>query len=165
MNIGSATELFRQLAKDYFGQGTTVIFANQSRSPKPNQPLVTIMLGNPKRPLNPPKSVYNNAETSFYPEGIEMTIDLFTNGADVISNNVVVAKSDSSLDEMYAFKDFLESEYSVDWCHTKDIAVVPTDVTAMTGIVNDTTYQFRSRLIVMLYFTHLTSGTRGGSAD
>lgn len=166
MNFGTAKELFRQITKEHFGNTTTVIFANQSRQPKPNIPLVTIALGTPGRPLSPPVTEVDDRLVSHYPTSVKMDVDLFTNGREVTNNGTVIGMDDTSVEEMYAFKDFLESEYVIDWCHSHDVAIgFDGDVIPMTGIVNDTTYQYRSRLTVIFYFTHKTAGYRSQSID
>ncbi len=163
MNISYAKELFRTITKEHFGNTTTVIFANQSRQPKPNIPLVTIALGTPGRPLSAPVAEEEDGLVSNYPTSVKMVVDLFTNGKDVLDGTTVIGHEDTSVDEMYAFKDFLESEYTIEWCHANDVAIgFDGDVVPMTGIVNDSTYEFRSRLTVIFYFTHRTVGKKSG---
>ena len=166
MNFSQARSLFLELTKDYFGDSATVIFANQSRTPKPENKLVTILAGTPKRASYAPQSLYKDELTAFYPANIEFTVDLFTHGKEVYTNGILLGTEDSSLDEMFGFKDFLESEYVVDWCYMNDVAIeFKSDVQSLTGIVNDTTYEFRSRLIATVYFTHLASGRRQTKSD
>ena len=166
MNFSTAKELFRTLTKEYFGNTATVIYANQSRQPKPKVPLVTIALGKPGRPLFAPVAEVDDTLVTHYPTSVRMDVDLFTNGREVVYQNQVIGTEDSSVEEMYSFKDFLESEYTVDWCHTNDVAIgFDGDVIPMTGVVNDTTYEYRSRLTVIFYFTHKTAGYRSASVD
>lgn len=160
MNVSKAKELFRQLVKNYF-ENYTVIWSHQSRTAKPNIPLVTIMLGNAKRHRST-NEVFDTEETAgFYLTRIPFTIDLFTNGKDVIDDKTgrAVAKEDTALDEMLLFANYLNSTDVTRWCSRNDVSIVlEGDVIQMTGIINDTTYEFRSRLIVNFYFTQETVG-------
>lgn len=166
MNFGTAKELFRTLTKEHFGNSTTVIYANQSRQPKPNIPLVTIAFGAPSRSLYAPVAEVGDILVSHYPTSVKIDVDLFTNGREVVKNGAVIGKDDTAVEEMYAFKDFLESQYVIEWCYTNDVAIgFDGDVTPMTGLVNDTTYEYRSRLTVIFYFTHKTAGLRSASVD
>jgi len=165
MNVSQAKELFRQLVKSHFGN-YTVIWSHQSRTAKPNIPLVTIMLGNAKRHRSP-NELYDTEETEgFYLTRIPFTLDLFTNGKDVIDDDTgqVVAREDTALDEMLLFANYLNSLDVTQWCNKNDVSIViDGDAIQMTGIINDTTYEFRSRLVVNFYFTQETVGDNAGS--
>lgn len=165
MNVSQAKELFRQLVKSHFG-GYTVIWSHQSRKAKPNIPLVTIMLSNAKRHRSP-NEIYDTEETvGFYQTCIPLTIDLFTNGKDVIDDATgqAVAREDTALDEMLLFENYLNSIEVTQWCNRNDVSlVIEGDAMQMTGIINDTTYEFRSRLVVNFYFTQETVGDNAGS--
>lgn len=162
MNISHSLELFRQITKDYFGTDKKVIFGNQSRNPKPNQPLVVITTTTFKRPLDAPILDFKD---KFYPSILSLTVDLFTNGTDIFNGGVKLFTIDSSLDEMLSFKDYLESEDVIERTHLNDISIIPVDVTLMTGIVNDTTYQYRSRMNVNIYFTHNAISKNGSPVN
>ena len=165
MNVSQAKELFRQLVKSHFGN-YTVIWSHQSRTAKPNIPLVTTMLGNAKRHRSP-NELYDTEETEgFYLTRIPLTLDLFTNGKDVIDDDTgqVVAREDTALDVMLLFANYLNSLDVTQWCNKNDVSIViDGDAIQMTGIINDTTYEFRSRLVVNFYFTQETVGDNAGS--
>lgn len=166
MTVSKMKELFRTLTKEFFA-GHTVIFSNQSRTAKPTIPLVTIAVGNVKRHRSA-NEIYDGDETEgYYHTKLPLTIDLFTNGKPVVDDEtgMEVAKEDTALDEMCLFADFLNSQYVTLWCNRHDVAlVIDGDVIGMTGIVNDTTYEFRSRLSVNVYFTHETLGEKATHA-
>ena len=70
-----------------------------------------------------------------------------------------VAHENTAVDDMLAFADFLNSEHTINWCHENDVAIqFEGDVQDLTGLVNDTNYEFRSRLVVLLYFTQKVVG-------
>ncbi len=162
MNVSQAKELFRQLVKEHFTD-YTVIFSNQSRIGKPKIPLVTIMPGNVRRHLSPNELFDSEEIAGFYLSRIPFTLDLFTNGEEVIDDEtgVACAREDTALDEMLLFANFLNSQYVTNWSHRNDVSIViEGDAMQMTGIVNDTTYEFRSRLVVNFYFTQETVGDK-----
>ena len=75
-----------------------------------------------------------------------------------------VAREDTALDEMLLFANYLNSLDVTRWCNKNDVSIViDGDAIQMTGIINDTTYEFRSRLVVNFYFTQETVGDNAGS--
>ena len=63
------------------------------------------------------------------------------------------------MDDMLSFADFLNSEHTVQWSHQNDVSIlIDGDVLNLTGVVNDTSYEFRSRLTVQFYFTQKAVG-------
>ena len=65
----------------------------------------------------------------------------------------------NAVDDMLSFADFLNSEHTVQWSHQNDVSIlIDGDVLNLTGVVNDTSYEFRSRLTVQFYFTQKAVG-------
>ncbi len=164
MRVKEAKDLFRLLVKEHFAD-YMIIFDKQSRTAKPNIPLVTISPGNVKR-HRAANEVLDLAETEgYFHSKIPMILDLFTNGDPVLDDETgqEIAREDTATDEMSLFANFLDSQYVTMWCNTHDVAIqVEGDVQNLTGIVNDTTYEFRSRLTVNFYFTQKTVGEKAG---
>ena len=164
MRVSEAKELFRQLVKEHFGD-YMVIFDKQSRQPKPDLPLVTIAPGNVKRHRSANEILDQAEREGYFHSKLPFTLDLFTNGQPVYDNGVEVASEDTATDEMTLFANFIDSEYATLWCHNHDVSMqVEGDVQHLTGIVNDTTYEFRARLLVNFYFTQKTVGDRAEPA-
>ena len=158
MRLGEAKELFRQLTKTYFA-GANVIFSNQPRTAKPDVSLVVITTGNVKRPHTPNQVFESGYQIGYYQTKLPITVDLFTHGSPLTRDGTVYAYENNALEDMLAYADFLNSDWSVSWCHEKDITLlIDGDVTDLTGVVNDTSYEFRSRMTVNLYFTQVTVG-------
>lgn len=150
-----AKELFRQLTATYFARAN-VTFSRQSRVAKQAQPLVLLTSGNVNRPGTPNYSTVNGVVVGNYLSRLSFTVDLFTNGVAVTDPDTgrTVAYEDNALDDMLSFADFLNSEYTVFWCHEHDVAVlVDGDAQDLTGLVNDNNYEYRARLTVLFYFT------------
>jgi hypothetical protein len=161
MKVADATNLFLQLAKGYF-EGYMVIYAKQSRTPKPDIPLVTLTLGNVSRQLAPTNVINGGDIVGYYQSRIPIIIDLFTNGEPIIEDGSVVAYSNTALDEILGFADYINSPEIVDWCRDNNISLLlEGEAQDITGLVNDTNYEYRSRMEAGLSFTHkAASGTR-----
>lgn len=167
MRVGEAKELFRQLAKRYF-VSATVAFARQSRQPKADLPLVMLMPGNVKRPNTPNYETVNGTIVGNYLSRLSITIDLFTHGSPIIDEETgqTFAYENAALDDMLAFADFLNSEDTVQWCDRNDVSIlIDGDAQDLTGIVNDTTYEYRSRLTVFFYFTQKAIGATAVASE
>lgn len=166
MTVSGAKELFRKLVKEHFAN-STVIFDRQSRVAKPEIPLVTISPGNVKRHRAANEILDLPEREGYFHCKLLFVVDLFSHGSPVYDDDTQteVAREDTATDEMSQFANFLDSEYVTLWSNTHDVAVqVEGDVQNLTGAVNDTTYEFRSRLIVNFYFTQKTVGERADPA-
>lgn len=158
MRVNKVKELFQKLTAEYFSE-ESVVFANQSRQPKGNVPLVVISCGNVSRPQH---INYDNVDGTLvgnYLSRLSVTVDLFTKGLPVVDENTgkTVAYADSALDDILAFADFIGSEYATGWCDKYDISIsLDGDAQNLTGVVNDTSYEYRSRLSFFVYFTQKT---------
>lgn len=158
MRVSQAKELFRQLTKRYFADAT-VTFTRQSRVAKPKIPLITLTPGAVRRPAHPVYKVINGIEVAHYESRLSFQVDLFTHGSPVMDEGEEVAREDTSMDDMLAFVDYLNSRSTIEWCHEHDVSVgIDGDVQDLTGVVNDNNYEFRSRLSVLFYFTQQAVG-------
>lgn len=166
MKSRAAKDLFLELTKSYF-QGATVVFGHQSRAAKAEVPLVVISSGNVRRHSCPIQSVVDGYIVSSYQSRISLTVDLYTNG-DPVRDEVgaVVAFANNAIDDMISFVNFLNSDYVIHWCHQNDLSIsVDGDVQDLTGLVNDTTYDYRSRLNLFLSYTQSAVGSSAVLAE
>ena len=160
MRVSQAKELFRSLTAQSFA-GAEVAFSRQSRVAKPNVPLVSITPRNVTRPSMPNYEEVDGVLVGHYLSRIPMQVDLFTHGLPVVDDEtgVAVAYENTAMDDMLAFMDFLNSPYTVEWCHAHDVAIeFDGDPKDLTGLVNDDTYEYRSQLAVLFYFTQKAVG-------
>jgi hypothetical protein len=66
------------------------------------------------------------------------------------------------MDEILCFADFINSQKTNDWCLANNIAfLTDTDAQDLTGVVNDTNYEYRARITINVYFTQDTDTTIG----
>lgn len=135
------------------------MFSNQSRQPKGTLPLIVISCGNVSRPQHITNETVDGTLIGNYPSRLSVTVDLFTRGLPVIDEitGKEIARADSALDDILSFADFIGSEYATDWCGIHDISIsLDGNAQNLTGVVNDTGYEYRSRLSFFVYFTQKT---------
>ncbi len=154
MTLSELKVALRQLTKLYFNRAE-VTFTKQSFRAKPAGALVTLSMAPVSRPMNPP--------VAFYPASTSIQIDLFTNGAqEEVEQGFTPIAENTAEDDMLAFASFLNSEYVVQWCHERDIAiVVPPTVQDLTGLIHDSNFEFRAMMEIMVYFTMTAIGYTG----
>lgn len=162
MNVTGVRETMLELTKYYF-HNATVIHGRQSHVAKQGKPLVTLYTGVVTRPLNPPTKIIDGRPVSFYPSSVPVQIDLFTMGQKKeLAHGFTPIMENTAADDMLAFVDFLNSDFAVQYCHQKDIAiVVPNAVQDLTGLINDTSYEYRAMIEVVVYFTSVAVGYSG----
>lgn len=142
----------------YFS-GATVVLTNQRGMAKPKLGLVAINTGPVKRPHMPNYSQVDGVLVGNYPSRMTLTIDLFTHGSPVRVSNKIRGYEDSSVDDMLSFADFLNSIYVTEWCRLNDVSfTIEGDVQCLSGIINETTYEYRSRMNVLVYFMEKAVG-------
>lgn len=157
MRLKEVRELFRQLTKEYFGEAN-VLLARQSRIPKPELPLVLLTFGAVVRPTRPNIKVFDGVNVGQYSSSVQVDIDLFTHGAPVTDSQLgVVARENTAVDDLCAFEDYLQSEYAVEWCDIHSISFMRDgDVEDLTGIIGETSYEYRARMRLRLSYVSLS---------
>lgn len=161
MRVSGVKRHFQSFTQMYF-PNSDVVFANQSRQPKGriSNSLIIITPGNVKRPNTSVDEYIDGEIIANYHSRIAMTVDLFTKGSPLKNDEgEIFAYEDTSEDDLLSFVDFVNSKYALEWCKKHDISIaVEGDVQPLTGIVNDTTYEFRSRVVFVIYFTQKAIG-------
>ena len=162
MDLGEAKEAFRELTVKYF-PNITVAYAKQSQMVKEDTPLVMLTFGVINRPTNPPTQIIDGRPVSYYETSVPVQIDLFTKGRKrKVAKGISVAYENTAAEDLTKFVDFLNSEYAIQYCSERDIAViVPNAVTDLTDLINDTSYEFRAMVEVELRFTSTAVGYSG----
>lgn len=161
MRVRQCKELFRQITKEFFPRAM-VIWGRQSRIAKPKLPLVSLTPGNVRRPPFPVIKVIDTVPVAFYPSDMDITVDLFTHGTPVVEKGKTVAYEDTALDDMIAYANFLGSHYVIDWCFANDVSIsIEGDARSLTGIVNDSNYEYRAQLDLRFSFTQKAIGYAG----
>lgn len=158
MRPAEARDYFRKLVKSYFAKAN-VIYGRQSHAAKTGIPLVSLTSGNVKRSRDDCGYDIDGIPIYCYPSSMNITIDLFTHGTPVVVSGETVAHDNTAIDEMTAFADFLGSRHVVEWCNRYDMSIsIDGDAQDLTALVNDTAYEYRSRLSVWLNFVQTAVG-------
>ena len=162
MTLSDLKEELRRLTKLYF-TGAEVSFSKQSFTAKPTTPFISLTMGPINRPINPPIIIINGRPVAVYPASTAIQIDLFTNGKQTeIAEGFTPLIENTAAEDLLDFASFLNSEYVVQWCHQRDLAIlVPNTVQDLTGLVNDTNFEFRAMMEVTVYFTMTAIGYTG----
>lgn len=163
VTFSEAKKCFRDITVRYF-KDANVIYTNQSHAVKPtSKPLVTIAFGNVKRPLNPPTLLIDGRPVSYYPTSVLVTVNLFTHGKKIeIAKGITSAMEDTAAEDLTDYLSFLNSETAIQFCGENDIAIIiPNDVMPLSGIINDTAYEYRARAEIELRFTSMAVGYSG----
>lgn len=162
MKVSEVKEEIRRLAELYF-TGAAVTFMRQSFIAKPMKPLVTLSPGAVSRASSPPVKVVDGRPVSFSPASVPIQIDLFTPGRwKEPGPGMMPAAENTAEDDLLGFADFLNSEFVTQWCHERDIAILlPDTVQDLTGLLNDTNYEYRAMLEITVYFTMPAIGYTG----
>lgn len=166
MDIKGVKAAMLELTQFYFKEAT-VMHGRQSHTAKQGKPLVTLYTGVVTRPLNPPTKIIDGRPVSFYPSTVMVQIDLFTMGQKKeLAHGFTPVMENTAADDMMSFVNFLNSQQAVNYCHQKDIAiVVPNTVQDLTGLINDTAYEYRAMVEVVVYFTSMAIGYSGTLAE
>lgn len=148
--------LFYSLTKEYFAEAN-VFLARQSRIPKPKSPLVLLTFGAVTRPTKPNNLVFDGVNVGQYASTLQLDVDLFTHGAPVEDGNgSVIAYENTAVEDLCAFDDYLQSQYVLNWSDTHSVTIIRDgDVQDLTGIIGETSYEYRARMRLLLYFTSL----------
>lgn len=162
VTVSELKDLLKGLTETYF-TGAKVAYTKQSFAVRPTEPLVTLTVGSVARPMNPPVKTVDGRPVAFYPASVPIQIDLFTQGkTKEIAQGYTPIAEDTAEDDMLGFLNFLNSDYCVAWCSRNDLAiVVPPTVQNLTGLINDTNYDFRAMIEVTVYFTMTAIGYTG----
>lgn len=162
MTVTEVKDAIRELTEMYFS-GATVTYTKQSFTAKPLKPLVTLTTGSVSRPRNPPVKIIDGRPVSFYPATLPIQMDLFTHGRKIAPKpGYTPIMVNTAEDDMLAFADFLNSDFTVQWCHERDLAVIiQNTVEDLTGLINDTNYEYRAMLEITVGFTMTAIGYTG----
>ena len=128
--------------------------ANQSRVPKDKLPLVIIRAGDVERSTFPAEEMIDETVISNYRARLSIDVDLFTHGTPVVYDGKIVGYDDDAPECLMSFVDFLNSEYVNEWSEKRNVALsIDGRVQSLTGIVNDTNYEYRAKVVVLFSFT------------
>lgn len=162
MNIREARETMYELLALFF-KGAAVVHGSQSHAVKEKPPVVVLTTISVNRPMNPPTEIVDGNPVSYYPTNMALQVDLYTKGALVeVGERQLALVENTALNDMIEFANFIGSEYFINWCHQKDIALaLKSDAQDTTALINSASYQFRATLELTMSFTQKAVGYTG----
>jgi len=164
MRADDAKHLFTSLAKWYFAHGA-VATSRQSRAAKFELPLISITYGNVTRQKSLNEVYVNGEPVGAFQQKMAITVDIFTHGKETketVDEQEYTTYENSAMDDALSFVDFLDSHHAIAWSQRNDVAIsVEGDVMDMTGLVNDSNYEYRARVNLSFYFTQYSVGAAG----
>ncbi len=157
MNIGELKKKLYELTALYF-KGASVVWGS-TRTVKPNAPLVVLNIGGITRPYQPVTQTVNGILRDGYPSKTVLQIDLYTKGAIINTALGVTASYDNTaVNDLMEFINFINSAYVDEWSEINDISLLANQVQDLTGIINDTTWEYRAMAEVEVGFTQTAVG-------
>jgi hypothetical protein len=98
----------------------------------------------------------------YYPSMVMLQVDLFTKGEPIVEETgATTAKINTAVDDLTAFLNYVGSNFVKDWCDTHDITLIPSVVRNLTGIVDDTSWEYRAMTELEVRFTQTAVGYAG----
>lgn len=161
MNLRTLKEKLYEIVSIYF-QGATVIWAEQ-HIVKPILPLITLKTGPLSLPTFSINDESNDVPTGYYPSRVSLEINLYTVGALVESEEGEIgATENTAVNDMMDFLRFINSQHVTELCEQYDIAIMPSGpIQDLTGLLNDTRYQYRAMLELSVDFMQEARGYAG----
>jgi hypothetical protein len=151
-------EVLCELVETFFG--STNIVWGMTGNVNPNNPLVSLVLGDINRPYHPIKQTVNGVPTASYPSVTMLQIDLFTNGAKTTEEtNVTATMENTAVSDLTDFVNFLGSDYVDDWTGLRDVSILANyPVRDLTAVTNKTSWDFRAMVELEIRFTQTAVG-------
>jgi len=152
-----------ELVTTYFG-GATVRWSN-TKGVNPNAPLVSLNLFTVNRPYTPVRTSVDGVIVDSYPSKVTLQVDLFTKGRGAVTPGVTSANENTAEDDLIEFVNFVNSVYGDEWSLQNDISLLANEVQDLTGIVNDTAWEYRAMVEFEVGFTQHAVGHTGTMYD
>ena len=163
MRAEGVRTLLHAMTKRHFADAN-VTFARQSRAAKPKLDLVVMAFGQVHRPIHGSPAVVDGEVAVAYESRMSLTVDIFTHGRPVVDEETgaTIAYDNTAMDDALLFSGYLASPFITEWSSKNDVAILPDgDAQDLTGILNETSYEYRARLNLLVYFTQYAIGHDG----
>lgn len=157
MRLSDVKPLVFDLFQTYFA-GANVSMARQSRIPKPKSPLVLLTYGTVSRAAFPRMMLVDGVNVEQYESSVVVDVDLFTHGKPIkqAGTDEILAYDNTAVEDMSSFMDFLDSEYTIEWSDIHSITILREgDIQDLSGLINETSYEFRARMTLRIYYVSL----------
>lgn len=160
MTHSELKRLLEKLVSTYFG-GTDPVWG-MVKSVNPSVPLVVLNLGSIIRHYQPINLNSNGVPVGVYPSKTTLQIDLYTKGRQTsTSSGVMAAFDNTAVNDLTDFLNFINSPFVDNWCGINDISLLANQVRDLTGLINDTSWDYRAMLELEIGFTQTAAGFSG----
>ena len=160
MNQNQVKEILYDLVSEYFG-GATVVWG-MAKAVSPNVPQVALTMLSLVRPYQPIRSDRNGVPIYSYPSKTTVQVDLSTRGAQLSNDEgITMAHVNTAVNDLAEFASFINSVYVDNWCEKHDVSILVNQVNDLTGLINDTTWDYRAMCELEIGFTETVVGHTG----
>ena len=157
------SELKRKLAdlvREYFG-GAAISWG-KVKAVNPHVPQIVLNMGAVTRPYQPIKQKVGGVIVHAYPSRTTLQVDLYTKGAATNTDpGVTAAYENTAVNDLTDFLNFINSEYVDDWGDLHDISIQCHQVTDLTELINDVSWEYRAMTELEIGFTQNAVGHTG----
>lgn len=162
MKVSQAMQLFFDVTEEYFTRAD-IVWGKQNQMVNPKNPLVMLTPGDLETSRHPSESYIGGSVVSAYQCRLPITVDLFTNGAEIEGAD---DRENTAVMDLLTFVDFLNSPYVTDKAFAASIEFMPsTNVTDASGVMYEDNYEFRARVEIMLTFMRYAVGRTGTAGE
>lgn len=159
MKVSELKDILYEIVQGYFA-GAEVAWSEQN-GVKSTNPFIRLKLGSIKRPSYSINEVDKNAPCGYICSTTMLTVDLFTHGEEIVDDEGYVIYSNSALDDMAEFLNYMQSSYVDDVCESLNISIRPEGDIRDTSAVLDNDYSYRAMQEFVVSFVQETSGYAG----
>ena len=109
-----------------------------------SSPLVVLTEGTVTRNNKPLTMVKDGVLVDCYEQTFIVQVDLFTEGSEVAGEGREGANENTVVNDMLEFISFVNSAKAIAWCSMSNIAIQTGAVTNLTGLINDSEWEYRA---------------------
>jgi hypothetical protein len=133
-----------------------------TRSVNPNVPQISLTMGSITRAYQPIRRTLDGVVVDAYPSQTTLQVDLFTRGRrNDDEPGVRPSWDNTAVDDMTDFVNFINSPHTDNWSEMHDISLLTNNVHDLTGVTNDTTWEYRAMVELTVSFTQTAVGNTG----
>ena len=133
---------------------------------RPDGPMVSLSLGQVKRPYMPMRRTVGGILHDSYPCSAALKVELFAKGAPTSDEAGASSRNENTaVNDLTGFADFLNSEWTDNWRARTGIALGANKIQDLTSLVGQTSWQYRALLEVGVGFMHHAAGHAAGNFE
>ena len=168
MTYGELKDRLYGLVAEYFAalDARGGLVWGKTKPVRPDGPMVSLSLGQVKRPYLPMRRTVGGIALDSYPCSAALKVELFAKGAPTSDETGMAARNENTdVCDLAGFADFLNSEYADSWRAETGIALKANRVQDLTSLVGQTSWQYRALLEIDVGFMHHAAGHSAGNFE